>query len=111
MELLIGWIFFSVIAGVIASRRGRSGFGFFLLGLVFTPLIGIVAAIAVKSGERLEMDHVKRGGSSSDFRQCPFCAEIVQRAAVKCRHCGSELPPLPPMKESFAKRVNRVLNA
>ncbi len=25
-------------------------------------------------------------------KKCPFCAEDVLAAAVKCKHCGSELP-------------------
>ncbi len=29
----------------------------------------------------------------SDERDCPFCAEPIKRAAVRCKHCGSELPP------------------
>lgn len=28
-----------------------------------------------------------------DERLCPFCAETVKRAAIKCRWCGSELEP------------------
>jgi hypothetical protein len=26
-------------------------------------------------------------------RLCPYCAETVKFAAVKCKHCGSDLPP------------------
>lgn len=29
---------------------------------------------------------------SSDEKACPFCAEMVKQAAVKCKHCGSEIP-------------------
>jgi hypothetical protein len=27
----------------------------------------------------------------SDDVRCPYCAELIKRAAVKCKHCGSDL--------------------
>jgi Mce-associated membrane protein len=30
-----------------------------------------------------------------DEKVCPFCAEIIKKAAVKCRYCQSELPAEP----------------
>lgn len=27
-----------------------------------------------------------------DTRTCPFCAEAIKPAAIKCKHCGSDLP-------------------
>lgn len=28
-------------------------------------------------------------------KQCPFCAERIKLAAVKCKHCGSDIPNQP----------------
>lgn len=29
---------------------------------------------------------------SANLKACPFCAESVRMEAIKCKHCGSELP-------------------
>lgn len=34
--------------------------------------------------------------SSGPMKTCPYCAEPVLAAAIKCKHCGSALPPMPP---------------
>ena len=52
MELILiyvfTYLFFCLWATNVANKKGRSGFGFFLLSLVFSPLIGIIAAYIVK---------------------------------------------------------------
>lgn len=32
-----------------------------------------------------------RAAPSPEIKTCPYCAETVLKAAIKCKHCGSEL--------------------
>ncbi len=36
--------------------------------------------------------HVFQPKESRQTKACPYCAEEVLLAAVKCKHCGSEIP-------------------
>ena len=86
MEIAIGWLFFAVVVGVIAANRDRSAFGWFLLSLVISPILGLILVLALgtpKSDPAADGDH----------RKCPACAEWVKREAVKCKHCGEPLVP------------------
>ncbi len=88
MEIFIFWLFFSIIAGVIASNKGRSGFGFFLLSVILSPLIGIVCAVVAKSNIQSAQTP-----SPKTHIKCPDCAEWVLPEASVCKHCGHALTP------------------
>jgi hypothetical protein len=41
------WLGLSVVVGVAASGRGRSGFGWFLLSLFISPLIALLVLLVL----------------------------------------------------------------
>lgn len=43
MELIIFWLVLAALAGVYASSKGRSSFGWFCISFLFSPLIGFIA--------------------------------------------------------------------
>jgi hypothetical protein len=124
MEALVSlviWLGLAIGAGAIASSKGRSGFGYFVLAL-FLPLIGFLIAAFIaprsKNGEPLppgtfidcksclrpyrntlsECPHCRASNgemwSGPQQKKCPACAELILAEARKCKHCG-EMQPVP----------------
>lgn len=91
MELLIIAAVLGLIPAFIAQSKGRSFGAWWLYGF----LLFIVAIIHVLVAPSLQNSPV----NSSELRECPFCAESIKRQASKCKHCGSEISPLPSLVE------------
>ena len=47
MEIFFFWFICAVVVGIIANSRGRSGFGWFLLSAVFSPLLMGILVLAL----------------------------------------------------------------
>lgn len=77
----IGLYFLPAIAAAWRSHRNCGAILALNLFLGWT-FIGWVGALVWAC-----TSNVDRGGQ----RRCPYCAEIVQAAAIKCRHCGSDM--------------------
>lgn len=93
MEILLFWFVGAIIIGIIAGSKGRSGFGYFLLSILLSP---ILAGILVLALPRLHAQVIVAGGeavSPETHVRCPDCRELVRADAVKCRHCGCKLTP------------------
>lgn len=86
--LIFFWLALSVLCGVLASKNNRSGFGYFILALIISPLLcGLLLLIIGKRADEtppaIEDQRIK----------CPECAELILKEAKKCKHCGSVLTP------------------
>jgi hypothetical protein len=89
MEVLFVWLFFAVIVGVVAGQRGRTGFGWFLLANILSPLLAGVLLLVLRNNSKAAdtpdpQTHVR----------CPDCRELVRNDARKCKHCGAALIPI-----------------
>lgn len=82
MTIFILWFVLSILVGVGASNRGRSGGGWFFLALVISPIIAGFALVMVG---RLE------SAQRPSERVCPFCKGPVDLDATRCRHCQSDI--------------------
>lgn len=73
------WIVSGIVTAVIASSKGRNTFAWLLIGLA----LGIFALLMA-----IAMPAISKSDSSSELVECPDCAELINKKARKCKHCG-----------------------
>jgi len=107
MELLfIFWVVMAIVCAVIASSKGRSGFGFFVYGFLLWP-IALIHALVMPSATRLETGP----RADPDSVKCPHCAEQIKAEAKVCKHCGRDVVPTEPRPQSRACPSCGTMNA
>lgn len=83
MEIFLFWLAFSFAVAFIAGYRGRSGFVWFFLSVLLSPLLSLLLVLVLKdlTNEPNGTSHVK----------CPDCREFILKDARVCKHCGYRL--------------------
>lgn len=91
MEILAIWFAVAIVTAIAAGARGRSPIGWFFLGLLcsFMGLIAVLVMHPLKN--EIPPEAFARDMGETSYRDCPFCAEPIKKAAVKCKHCGSKV--------------------
>lgn len=87
MELFMFWVGVAIACAIVAGNKGRSGFGWFILGMLFSLMALLIVLVLPSIKDETDIPtpdtHVK----------CPDCAELVKREARVCKHCGCKLVP------------------
>ena len=81
MVIIVFWILLSIAVAMLASKRGRNGFSWFLISAVISPLLGFIFLLVSKDLSKEDELRVP----------CPKCSEKVLITATMCPHCKSDL--------------------
>lgn len=88
MELFFFWFFLSTLCGVMAGKANRSGFGYFVLAMIISPIICFILLAILGKSETGSQEP-----SPDTHVKCPDCRELILKDARVCKHCGCHLVP------------------
>ena len=86
MEALIVfffWLFLAILVGIFAHKRGRMGFGWFMLSVMFSPLLMwlLLLVLVQHPATRLTVLAEQDRLAARESRPTSTCCQVVERRA------------------------------
>lgn len=88
MELLILCALLGCIPGAIASSKGRSFFPWWVYGALLF-IVALIHSLCLSK----RYNNIDTYPQTDGLAKCPFCAEVIRKEAIRCKHCGSDIHP------------------
>lgn len=82
---------FETAAAANEAGVATLNYGMFLQNIIDFLLIALSVFVFVKVVNSLKKKEEPAAPAPAP-RTCPFCCQVIADAAVKCHHCGSDLP-------------------
>ncbi len=110
---MVFWIYLfpllilSAIPAYIAQTKGKSFGTWYVYSILLLPIALIHSLVIEKDSAEIEARSLSAGN-----KKCPYCAELVKREAIICKHCKSELkvevaPVSKPMTQEELEEANQ----
>ena len=86
--IVIIWFIIPLLIAKAAGEKGRSGCGFFILCILFSPLIGgLILLLLGKNEEEIKRRNLEKGL----LKKCPHCSNLIDNNATICTFCHKEI--------------------
>jgi uncharacterized paraquat-inducible protein A len=93
MEIVLAsWFLIAIITAIVASSRGRNGFGWFLIGCLIS-IFGLILVALLPSLKTAPAYASGEVATPETHVRCPECKELVHKEARICKHCKTKLIP------------------
>lgn len=99
--LITGFVIYFLPTFVASNRKHVNGTSIFLVNLFLGwTFLGWVVALVWASSANTERPsgNIASGLTASGDRACPYCAETIKSAAIKCKHCAADVEPVQPSR-------------
>ena len=82
--VVVTWLILAILVGIYANGKGKSGFLYFILSVILSPLVGFLIALVSGEDEDVLVEQGKK-------RKCPNCGELIRPEAKICSFCNSKI--------------------